>query len=123
MTWPCSIERILTSNLISWSLSAHLHIRNISSSINITSLTSTDDQLLKFYHQQYSVLYFQTKDIAYFQLLKHFSRSLFNRFRLKREHIDIITLYPLIYQLLIQLKSHLQNKFDQFHFNDYRSGN
>ncbi|UJR38524.1 hypothetical protein I4U23_031192 [Adineta vaga] len=120
MTWPCSIEQFLTSNLISWSISSHIHIRNISSSINITSLTANDYHLLKSYHEQYSVLYIQTKSIAYFDLFSRysiFSQLLFNQFRIKREHIQIIVLYPLFYDLLIKLKPRLQERFDQLNLN------
>ncbi len=125
MTWPCSIERFITSNFISWSISSHIHIRNISSSINITSLSLTDYNLLKSYHEQYSVIYIQTKNIAYFDLIARYSefyQSLFNRFRLKKEHIHIITLYPLFYELLIKLKPHLQEKFDRLNINNYPIG-
>jgi hypothetical protein len=102
-----------------------MHIRNISSSINITSLSLTDYNLLKSYHEQYSVLYIQTKNIAYFDLIARYSdfyQSLFNRFRLKQEHIHIITLYPLFYELLIKLKPHLQEKFDRLNINNYPTG-
>jgi hypothetical protein len=125
MTWPCSIERILTSNLISWSISSHIHIRNDSSTINITSLSLKDYKLLKFYHKKYSILNIQTNNIAYFDLIaryEEFSKSLYNRFRLKQEHIHIIILYPLFYELLIKLKSHLQEKFDRLHLNNYATG-
>ena len=108
--------QILTSNFISWSISAHSHIRNISSSINITSISIKDYELLKSYHQQYSVLYIQTTNIAYFDLVARyveFHQPLCNRFRLKQEHIHIITLYPLFYELLIKLKPHLQEKIDR----------
>lgn len=120
MTWPCSIEKTLTSNLISWSISSHLNIRNQSSSINISSLSIKDYKLLKSYHENYSIINIQTTNIAYFDLIARysdFSESLFNRFRIKQEHIHIITLYPLFYQLLIKLKSHLQQKFDQLQLN------
>ncbi|CAF2619310.1 unnamed protein product [Rotaria sp. Silwood2] len=122
MTWPCSIERILTSNFISWSISSHSHIRNISSSINITSLSSKNYKILKSYHEEYSVLYIQTNNIAYFDIVARypeFYKSLFNRFRLKQKHIDIITLYPLFYELLIKLQPHLQEKFDRLNLNKY----
>lgn len=125
MTWPCSIERILTSNLISWSISSHSHIRNNSSSINITSLSMKGYKALKSYHEQYSVFYIQTNDIAYFNLIYHYPElyePLFNRFRIKREHIHIITLYPLFYELLIKLKPHLQEKFDRLSLDHYLLG-
>ncbi|CAF3355604.1 unnamed protein product [Rotaria socialis] len=122
MTWPCSIEHILTSNFISWSKSSHDHMRNISSSINITSLSFNNYKILKSYHEEYSVLYIQTNNIAYFDLVARYPelyKSLFNRFRLKQEHIHIITLYPLFYELLIKLKPHLQEKFDRLNLNNY----
>jgi hypothetical protein len=125
MTWPCSIEQILTSNLISWSISSHIHIRNDSSSINISSLSLKDYELLKFYHEKYSVINIQTTNIAYFDLIGRYSefyQSLYNRFNLKQEHINIITLYPLFYELLIKLKSHLQEKFDRLHLNNHLTG-
>jgi hypothetical protein len=119
MTWPCSIEKILTSNLISWSISSHIHLRNHSSTINISSLSLKDYHLLKSYHEEYSVINIQTNNIAYFDLIaryKELYKPLFNRFRLKQEHIHIITLYPLFYQLLIKLKPHLQEKFNRLNF-------
>ncbi|CAF1409245.1 unnamed protein product [Adineta ricciae] len=121
MTWPCSIEQYLTANLISWSISSHLHVKNLSSAINITSLASTDHRLLESYHQQYSVLYIQTKNIAYFDLFSKYSlfyEVLFTRFRIKREHIQIITLYPLLYDLLIKLQPNLQDKLDRLNLTD-----
>jgi len=125
MTWPCSIERILSSNLISWSISSHNHIRNNSSSINISSLTLKDYKLLKFYDEKYSIINIQTTNIAYFDIIARYSeyyQSLYNRFRLQKEHIHIIILYPLFYQLLIKLNLHLQQKFDQLHLNNYATG-
>ncbi|CAF0736362.1 unnamed protein product [Adineta steineri] len=125
MTWPCSIEKFLTSNFISWSISSHLHIRNISSSsFNISSLTLKDYSLLKSYHEKYSIIYIQTKDIAYFDLISRYSQlyqSLLNRFRLKHEHMNIITLYPLFYELLIKLKPYLQEKFNRINLNSIDS--
>jgi hypothetical protein len=125
MTWPCSIERILTSNLIPWSISSHSHIRNISSSINITKLSLKDYKMLKSFDEEYSVLYIQTNNIAYLDIIARypqFYQSLFNRFQLKQEHIHIITLYPLFYQLLIKLKPHLQQKLDRLNLNNYPTG-
>ncbi len=125
MTWPCSIERILTSNYISWSISSHIHVRNLSSTINISSLTLKDYQLLKSDHQKYSVINIQTTNIAYFDLIARYPelyQSLDHRFRLKQEHIQIITLYPLLYQLLIKLKPHLQEKLDRLNLNNHARG-
>ena len=125
MTWPCSIEKFLTSNFVSWSVAAHPHIRDLPSSINITSLTAKDYHLLTSYHQQYSVLHMQTKNIAYFDIIarqSQFSAALFRRFRIKQEHIHINTLYPLLYELLIKLKPDLQEKFNRLNLNSYSEG-
>lgn len=125
MTWPCSIEKFLTPNFVSWSVAAHSHIRDLPSSINITSLTAKDYHLMTSYHQQYSVLHIQTKNIAYFDIIarqSQFSAALFRRFRIKREHIHINTLYPLLYELLIKLKPDLQEKFNQLHLNSHPEG-
>lgn len=120
MTWPCPIDKFLTSNLIPWSISSHIHIRNHSSIVNISSLTFKDYHLLKSFHEKYSVINIQTNNIAYFDLITRYSdlnKSLFNRFHIKQEHIYINTLYPLFYQLLIKLKAHLQEKFDRLNLN------
>lgn len=123
MTWPCSIEQILTSNYIPWSISSHPNIRNHSSMINITSLSVKDYSLLKSYDEKYSVINIQTTNIAYFDLIAHhreYSQILFDQFGLKREHIHIITVYPLFYQLLIRLKSNLEEKLNELHLNESR---
>ena len=123
MTWPCSIEQILTFNYIPWSISSHPHIRNHSSMINITSLSLKDYSLLKSYDEKYSVINIQTTNIAYFDLIAHrreYSQLLFDQFGLKQEHIHIITVYPLFYQLLIRLKPNLEEKLNQLHLNESR---
>ena len=123
MTWPCSIEKFLQPNWISWSISSHPQLRKTSSSKNITSLSSSSLAELLSFHRDYSVLFIQTTNIAYFDLISRhapLSRSLFNRFGLKREHIQIITLYPLFYELLIRLSSPLQEKLDRLKLNDDR---
>ena len=120
MTWPCSIEQILTSNRIPWSISPHINIRNHSSTINITSLSLKDYSLLKSAHQTYTVINIQTTNIAYFDLISRYveySEPLFNRFALKQEHIHITTIYPLFYQLLIKLQPHLEEKLVRLHLN------
>ena len=125
MTWPCSIERHLTWNLIPWSLSSHPHVRNLSSAIHIKNLTSTSYSALKSFDEHFSVLFIQTMNIAYFDLIAQhddLSQSLFNRFRIKREHVHIVTLYPLFYQLLIKLKPHLQQKLDRLNFDRPSTG-
>lgn len=106
-------------------MSSHMHIRNISSSINISSLSRKSYKILKSYHQKYSVLYIQTKDIEYFDLVSHYPElyeSLYYRFRLQQEHIHIITLYSLFYELLVKLKPHLQEKLDRLNMNWNSSG-
>lgn len=121
MSWPCSIESFLEPNWISWSVSSHPQVRNHSSSVKITSLSSQTSSDLLSFHLKYSVLLIQTTNIAYFDLIRQhgeLSQSLFHRFGLKREHIQIITLYPLFFELLIRLKSHLQEKLDRLNLHD-----
>lgn len=126
MTWPCSIENHLTSNYVSWSISSHLHIRNHSSIVNISSLSIKDYSLLQSYHEKYSIINVQTTNIAYFDLITRYidlNKSLLDRFQIKQEHIHIVTLYPLFFELLIQLKPHLQQKFDRLNLNSQSTGN
>jgi hypothetical protein len=116
MTWPCPIEHLLADNLIPWSASGHARLRTIPSAVNISSSSVATYAALTSLHNRYAVLYMQTRDIAYFEFIARHAQlhqSLFTRFRLKRQHIDIITLYPLFYQLLIKLKAHLQEKLDR----------
>ncbi|CAF0818531.1 unnamed protein product [Didymodactylos carnosus] len=114
MTWPCSITHILTSNFIQWN--NRILLNKNYSSINITTLTSQDYDKLMAYDKLYDVLYIQTSNIAYFNLIiqqSHLYSSLKTRFNLKHKHIHIQTLYQLLYDLLIQLKPNIKIKLNQ----------